>query len=206
MKDSCIQSFNNNFKLWKACNRPGEDSVRSELEYVFFENGYAYASNAHILARVPLNLLTNMDDDSLALLNGHGIHGPLMKYLADLGPLSVEKDLISNEKGEVTEKVHINTLHGENEVKVTLTNPEQVKAPKFAKLFDVSGERVPISKIGISQKLLDRLTSALGTTDIKMGFISESRQIFVSPLHLAEEGAEGVIMPMMITGTFEGFE
>ena len=206
MKDLPLQAILTQYKLWEACNKPGEDKGRTTMDYVFFEDGYAYASNSHILARVPLNLATTLDDDSLALFNGHAIHGPLMKYLADLWPLKVEKELISDKEGNVTEKVYIYAWHGENEVKVTLTNPEQVKAPKFAELFNVPGDRQPISKVGLSQKLLGRLTSALGTTDIKMGFVSESRQVFVSSLHLDQEGAEGVIMPMMITGTFEGFE
>ena len=97
-------------------------------------------------------------------------------------------------------------MSGDNEVKVTLTNPEQKKHPNYEPLFQKNGERVPIHKIGVSQKRLSDLTAAMGTSDIKMGFIKEDQKIFISPMSLELEGIEGIIMPLMITGTFEGFE
>lgn len=131
MKAEPIQAILTQYKPWEACNKPGEDQVRTTLEYVFFEDGYAYASNAHILARVPLKSISTLDDDSLALFDGHALHGPLMKYLAGLWPLRVEKETITNEKGEETEKIYIYAEHGDNEVRVALTNPDQVRSPKF---------------------------------------------------------------------------
>lgn len=206
MKELPIQAILKRCQIWKACNKPGEDKVRPVLEYVYFENGYAYASNAHILVRIPIVYITTLDDDSNNLLNGHGIHGPLMKYLADLWPLKVQKEIVVGEDGKETEYVSIIAWHGENEVKVTLTNPEQVKHPNFDPLFSTSGERIPVKKIGISQNLLNKLTAAIGTSEIKMGFVDERRQIFISPITSELEGIEGIIMPIMVTGTLNGFE
>ena len=205
MKEEPFNAFLKRCQLWKACENPN-GSYRPVMEYIFFENGYAYASDSHILVKVPLIHITTLDEESRNLLNGHGIHSPLFKLLTTMGPLRVEKETITNDKGEETEKVHIYAMSGDNEVKVTLTNPEQKKHPNYEPLFQKNGERVPIHKIGVSQKRLSDLTAAMGTSDIKMGFIKEDQKIFISPMSLELEGIEGIIMPLMITGTFEGFE
>lgn len=205
MKDLPNNAFLSKCRLWDACNKGGEDGLRPALEYVFFENGYAYASNAHILVRVPITHVSTLADDSLSLLEGHGIHGPLLKRLVHLWPLRVEKEDIIDKDGNEREMVYIYAYDGENEIRVTLTNTEQIKPPRMDEMFEITGEREPVHKVGLSQKMLNRLTSALGTTKIKMEFVSEKTKILVTPLEVEHIGAEGLIMPMIVTGTIEGF-
>ena len=202
-KDLPFNAFLNYCKLWDACLKP--DGTRPPLEYVYFENGYAYATNAHILVRVPMCYVATFNDDAIHHLEGHGIHGSLLKRLVSLWPLRVETEEIIDKDGKEVEMVYIYAYDGENEIRVTLTNPEQVQPPKMDEMFVISGEREPVHKVGLSQKMLNRLTSALGTPKIKMEFVSERTRIIVSPLEPEFAGAEGIIMPMMVTGTFEGF-
>jgi hypothetical protein len=70
----------------------------------------------------------------------------------------------------------------------------------------VEGERIPVKRIGLSQKKLGELTAAMGTSDVKMEFIDNRKQIFVSPVNNMEPGVAGVIMPILLTGTLEGFD
>ena len=197
-----IRNFEKKYKLWNACAQ--HDDIHPVMEYIYFEDGNAYASDSHILVRVPLTHLSCLEKEENELLNGHGIHATAYKFLVGLGPLTIEKTEITTPKGK-EEGVCLVGFMGDNRISIALTNPSQQKHPNFGAIFERDAKKIPISKIGISNEKLSRLTNAIGTTEIKMGFTEESKKIFVQPMNEIEDGVEGVVMPLMITGTFEGF-
>lgn len=50
-------NFNPDFKLHKAC---ADDEYRPAFSYVYFRNGYAYATNAHIAVRAKVEDISNI--------------------------------------------------------------------------------------------------------------------------------------------------
>jgi hypothetical protein len=63
--------------LWKACERD-KNNLRKNLEYVWFLNGYAYATNGKVLIKQELRI---NHVQYMELLNGHGIHWTVFKKL-----------------------------------------------------------------------------------------------------------------------------
>lgn len=201
--ETIINNFSKRHQIWRACVK---DEVRPALGYIYFEDGFAYASDSHVLVRIPLSFLSFFEPEDTAKLNGHGIYGPAYKLATTLGILQIQECKIESPKGEEEDGVCLVGYMEDCEVRITLTNPSQQKHPNFEPLFKVEGERTPVKRIGLSQKKLGELTAALGTSDVKMEFIDNKRQIFVSPVNEVEASITGIIMPIMLTGTLEGFD
>lgn len=179
-------------KLWKACS--SRDDARTELEYVYFENGYAYASNAHILAKINLKTLTTFDDEEISCLNGYCIHANALKLLAHYDNISIgwaDDDTL--------------TLVCEirkNKLTLNLTKKEEINAPDFESVLKTEGEKEPIEKIGIEKTYIGDLTDAIGAKRVKFDFYGSCSKIIVTPIDDLFD-VKGLIMPIMVTGSLD---
>ena len=187
MKNETL-NFKKDFQLWKAC---ATDAMRPVMEYILFKDGYAYASDSHVLVRVPLEECTTFEEDQRALLDGCLIHKSMLKYIVGFDIVLVEKA----EDGAVC----LEARTGENTVKVQLgKNGDALKYPNAEEILKGSKHRTPIQKIGFNPKFIASLTAALGTDLLKFEFASENSAVFVRPVS-AISNAVGVIMPISIT-------
>jgi hypothetical protein len=57
--------------MHQACNL---DNARPSLHYIYFSNGYAYASNAHVLVRNKIAEFCTLDEEQIKLLQGKLLH------------------------------------------------------------------------------------------------------------------------------------
>lgn len=185
-------NFRSEYQLWKVCAKPSEK--RTNLEYVCFKDGNAYASNAHVLARVDLIVLANLPLEQLNLLDGYCIHNKAYKLLLKRDSVSVEKE---------GDSVIIKSAIGRNELSMRLCKIEEVNAPNFEAVMREEGESVRIGKIGLNRSFLGDLTSALGISDIRLDFFSESKKILVRPISETRTGIKGIIMPIAMTGSLD---
>lgn len=187
MKNGTL-NFKKDFQLWKAC---ASDPVRPVMEHILLKDGYAYASDAHVLVRVPLEECTTFEEDQRALLDGCIIHKSMLKYIVGFDIVRVEK----TEGGAVYLEAHT----GENTVKVQLGKDGDVlKYPNAEEILKGSKDRTPIQKIGFAPKFIASLTAAMGTDRLKFEFASENSAVFVRPISEISN-AVGVIMPIMTT-------
>lgn len=184
--------FRREYQLWKICAKPSEK--RTNLEYVCFKYGYAYASNAHVLAKIDLRMLTSFPLEDLELLDGFCIHGNAYKMLLNRDSLVIEKD---------ADSVLIKSAIGKNDLQVRLCPIEEINAPDFEAVMKEEGKSVRIEKIGINKHYLGDLTSAMGITEIRLDFYSESKKILVSPVSEDKIGVKGIIMPIAMTGSLD---
>lgn len=180
-------NFLKEYKLWEAC---ASDEFRPVMEHVYFKNGYAYASDAHVLVRVPLEECTTFDEESLALLDDCLIHKSMLKYIVGFDIVQVGTD----EDGGV----YLKARAGENDIVVKLAkNGEPVKYPNAEAILQQNGgERIRIDKIGFKPKSIASLTAALGTDRLKFEFRDEKSAVFVRPISEISN-AIGIIMPIM---------
>lgn len=186
MKEN-LMNFTKEFKLWKAC---ATDALRPAMEHILFKNGYAYASDAHVLVRVPLEECTTFEEEERALLDDCLIHKSMLKYIVGFDIVRVEKD----EDGSVCLKARA----GENTVTVKLgKNGDVLKYPDAEALLQSKKERTPVQKMGFDQKLLASLTDALGTNRLKFEFSDEKSAVFVRPVSEISN-AIGIIMPIAL--------
>ena len=185
MKNGTL-NFKKDFQLWKAC---ATDIIRPVMEYILFKDGYAYASDSHILVRVPLDECTTFEEDQRSLLDGCLIHKSMLKYIVGFDIVRVEK----SEDGAV----YLEARTGENTVKVQLgKNGDVLMYPNAEEILKGSDDRTPIQKIGFNPKFIASLTAALGTDLLRFEFTSDNSAVFVRPVS-AVSNAVGVIMPIM---------
>lgn len=196
--------FNAVYKLWNACT---DESMNEALAYVHFSGGYAYASNAQILVRVPLDRCTGFSDEERSLLAGKSIHMDLLKYLSKFDNLVVIGATMDDEEG--TKTAVIEGWIEKCRVRVALATQDQVRRPDFEKvLTSGGGTRKRIDDIGVNAGLLSKLVSAMGAENIKMQLTKADGKIFIEPVNDMEAsgGILGIIMPIAVTGTLDGFE
>lgn len=75
-------------------NACGTDDLRPHFKNVFFINGYAYASDCHILVRESLNF-HGFDEEQIKLLNGKCISKDSFKYLKNIVRFEIKSDGIA---------------------------------------------------------------------------------------------------------------
>lgn len=198
--------FDSAFKLWNACS---DDNPNDALAYVHFSGGYAYASNAHILVRVPLTRCTGFTAEERSLLAGKALHMDLLKYLAKFDNLTVTELSYIDGNGNAVDTACIEGWVEKCRVSVSLATQDSVRRPDFEKVLTASGGvRKRIEDIGVNAGLLSKLVSAMGAENIKMQFTKADGKIFIEPVSDADfsEGILGLIMPIAITGMLEGFD
>lgn len=191
--DNETPRFRKEFKLWKACEKKG--TTRICLEYVCFDNGYAYASDGHILAKIPLKTLTTFEDDEINCLNGYCIHADAYRLLTHYDNIHI------GTKGDDTLTLVCDIR--ENTLTFGLVKKEKIAPPNFESVLKAEGEHKPIEKIGIEKTFLNNLTDAIGFSRVKLDFYSESSKIIVTPINDDFTDVKGLIMPIMTTGTLD---
>lgn len=192
MKDLTPNSINKSFKLWSVC---AHDEMRPVLNMIHFINGHAYATDARVLVKLPYYLITNMEEEEAAKLNGYCIDAKAYKLLSEIGPITLD-----NSDG-LTAKGWIDSA----EVAIRFHDHSTLKPLDFEAVLKLTQEITPIDGIGVDQSALKRLTDAIGDDRVKMGFVDQKSKIYVVPLKEEFRGALGIIMPIMITPTIEGF-
>ena len=204
-------NFEKSYKLWQACEEDG--SVDDKFEYVYFLNGYAYASNRHIVAKVPLGMCTSFMPEDYAKLNNHRIHRTMLKTLCSFNIVQVKEDWniidhngkLLNKEGDPERFVMLSAQRGDNYITVELMQCKEV--PDFDAIFKIEGERQPIRSLGIRVKFLGDLCAAMGLSSVKMRFSQFNVKVFVEDVS-DEDGpkASGIIMPLRLDPTLPGME
>lgn len=192
-------NFLKKFKLYDVCSDDGSENQ----EYVHFINGYAYASDAHIIVRVPLSVCTSFSEDEYKKLNGYSIHFSLLKMLMQFEVVNIDDGIDLDDKGETFYYVELTATMGENDVKVVLRRYEDkdknlIQAPNFEDVIQQGRENeVPVSSIGFRIKLLKTLAAAMGQEIIFLRFTKANGKIYVIPEDETIAGTIGIIMPVI---------
>lgn len=204
-------NFEKSYKLWSACE--DENLVDDKFEYVYFLNGYAYASNRHIVAKVPLGLCTSFSLEDYSKLNYCRIHRTMLKMLCSFNIVWIKEEWniinrngkLLNEKGDPERFVQLSASRGDNYIMIELLQCKEV--PNFDDIFKIDGDREPIRSLGIRVKFLGDLCAAMGISSVKMRFSQFNGKVFVEDVS-GDDGpkASGIIMPLHLDPVLPGME
>ena len=192
-------NFQKRFQLHKAC---ATDNVRPVLNYILFRNGYAYATDAHIVVRAKIEDISTFNPEQIEMLEGHLLHRKKYEMLLKYNTVAVEKTMATNEEGKLVETAQFR-VYGEDNEDIIIPmhkegdgykypNPEAILNKK------VGGGNIPC--IGFKIGLLSRLSDAMGGINIvEMHFTDKSTQIEVtSKGELEYQDVRGIIMPVLV--------
>ena len=176
-----VKNFSKKYPLWKACGF--HDDFRKGIHYISFANGYAYATDSHILVRARLTDISNFDEQDLSLLDGKFIHGKLFKEILNCkGNVIITADAIIAERNEC--KISYPLMTG-------IRFPECEKAMVGSVVTEIKKE------FGIKARFLHTLREVMGA-DYGIGMNWKSNHMFeVFPLGLSGD-IKGVIMTIMV--------
>lgn len=94
-------NFNSKVKIYEACSK---DNTRPFLSCVNFVDGYAIATNAHIIVMNRIDEICNLDMDQTDLLNGKSLPANSYKKMLEYDTIEISEEGIecfSLKKGKV---------------------------------------------------------------------------------------------------------
>lgn len=145
------KNFSKSVKLFDIA---AQDCLRPALQCIHFENGYAYATDAHMLIRAKLEDVTNFEPEELAILEGKCISADSLKRIYSHQEVEVTNDGFVAKDSTTGCKVTY-----------TFTDPKVIdKFPDCEKVLHdaMQSPLHPKDVIGISYSMLDTLTNAMG--------------------------------------------
>lgn len=77
----------------------GTNDLQPQFHYVYFKNGFAYATNGHILVRNRLDEMSNLDESEIAALDGKLMLASSYKDILKYDTIMIAEDGIECTKG-----------------------------------------------------------------------------------------------------------
>ena len=179
-------NFNPDFKLHKACT---DDDLRPAFSYLYFKNGYAYATNAHIAVRAKIEDISNIDPRDIEALNGKALHYKQFELLLKHDSMEVEGN-------------DIKMLNIGDNLTTTITLRDDIVFPNVDKVLEDAEagfrENPPTIDPCINIALLNKLCAALGNSNKNAGlrFCGLGKGILVKFAENEYWDVIGLLMPM----------
>ncbi len=138
-------NFNKNVRMDLAC---AKDELRPALGCIYFKDGYAYASDAHILIKNDISEISTLDQEGIEKLDGKLLNADSYKNLLKYDKISISDDGIECTKG------------GD---KAFFYFAENLEYPDAEKLIQgvLSENIVPLPQIGLDLELTNTIGKAL---------------------------------------------
>lgn len=205
-------NFFKEYKLFAACDK-ADSTLNGNTERVYFEHGNAYATDGHILIRVPLSYCTPFEEEQRQALNGFCVHAKILKLIYGFDVVTVERTLTTEDAYdnllEAAEPVvYIKAVYQGEQVRFRLEKSDKDFVANFERLM-ASGEGwKPLNKIGINTGLLSKISQAINMSSIQMDFTQSDGIIFIKSVMEEDQkaGPSAIIMPIQTEATLPGME
>ena len=186
-----LKGFYPNFKIHKVCRK---DELRPVMEYVFFKDGNAYATDSHVAIVAPLSTISNFTEEEKKLLEGKLIHATQFAKLLTMRNVDIEL---------VDEKLYFycTTQAGET-VLIPLLDEETIgEFPNVESVIieaerKAKDEKDPINRVGLKASLLADIASAMNADFMHFYFGRKDSAIVIRNETYPEIHA--VMMPRII--------
>lgn len=198
--------------MFAACEKP-ESTLRPKMERVYFHNGCAYATDAHILIKVPLTYCTPFDEEQIKALNGFCVHAKILKLIYGFDVVTIERtltteDAYDNLLEEAQPVVYIKAVYQGEQVRFRLEKSDKDFVANFEKLLAAEDGWKPLNKVGINTGLLSKISQAINMSSIQMDFTQSDGKIFIKSVMEEDQkaGPSAIIMPIQTEATLPGME
>ena len=189
-------NFHKQFQLHKVC---ANDGLRPVMNYVFFHNGYAYATDAHVAVKAKLEDICNFPPEQIEMLEGYLLHRKHFELILKANFVQVEK-VIDKETGSETVQFRV---FGDNNTSCfipLIKEGEGFRYPNCDKaVFDKPVGNEPMAAVGLNYGLLGALKAAMGIQAIlEMRFSGNGKQIDVTSSDVLGLDIRGIIMSILV--------
>lgn len=165
------KNFSKSVKLFDIA---GQDGLRPAMQCVQFKDGFAYATDGHMLIKATLQDITNFDPEELAILEGKCISADSLKRICQHDVVEVTRDGIVAE--DKTLGCKVTYTWAKDEIAENFPNCEKVLHDALV---------TPLQKkdtIGVSYNLLETLTGIQFCAPL-LEFLGKRKDNEVNTLH-----------------------
>lgn len=191
MAKNFIRGFYPEFKLAECCE---DGAFRPVLNFLFVKGRYIYATDGRIAVRANMEVVSNLNDEEIALLDEKLIPSKTFKKLQSATAIEITDD------GIVVKDDYCKTIHfvfdtkESSELGYNYPNVEGIFQQSIGKVY--RNERV-----GLSTGRLARLAKAMNVTNsdgFALNFTGETGAILVRHANDNNEDICGIIMPIAL--------
>lgn len=183
-KDTRRVNFNKSLQMHLAC---ATDDLRVVMEHIYFQDGFAYASDAHVLVKNDLSVCSSISREQIEILNGKLLHKDAYKEILKYDVIDISEEGIQCKKGNNTAFFYFNT-------------DSSLKYPEAKELVEKKSalSTVPIPQISINTKLIEIMNKALyHQRELKFTFKGVNESIICEDNDIDSTNCVGLIMPCM---------
>lgn len=169
-----------------------DDYLRPAMEYIQFENGYAYCTDAHIAIRAKITALGEFSDEEVEKLNGKRLHYKHYKEILKYNEVIIEDDSILC-CGNSYDPVRFYFMCDKN--------ASGVRFPNIAVVFEnaLKAEKRPrTTNVGVKTEALIKLSKAIKCDYFEISTEFDRNAILLRKLNAPEDEMLGLIMPIII--------
>ena len=178
-------NFNKKLKMHDAC---AKDELRPAMNHIYFEDGFAYASDGHILVKNKIEECSTIEIDQIEILSNKMLHRDHYKDILKYDVVEISDEGIEARKG--AEKAFF-----------YFATDDSMKYPSAEKLMQdtLNKQNVNTPRIGFKLEYLDRLRKSLHDSDsCEFRFKGDSLNTTVILESASDNASIGLIMPYKI--------
>lgn len=149
MANETKNNFNKKVQMHLACS---VDDFRPETQCIFFNNGFAYATDTHILVRNRISEISGLNESEIEALNGKFLHADFYRDMLKYDSIMIAEEGIECGKGNDKAFFYFSTFE---------------KYPDAEKVLQdaLNKQAVPLPQFSFDMKLMQRLNKALYKSD-----------------------------------------
>lgn len=177
-------NFNKSVKMHLACSN---EKHRPAMNYIYFKDGYAYASNGHIAVKNCIEEICSVyDDEQLKFLDGKMLHRNQYKEILKYDVIEISEDGIECIETETKRKSFF------------YFGDEDLKFPDCEKVIQnaLNASAIPTAEIGFNNNFLEIINKSLFDSDrCRYQFKGTDKAVVFQSL---ESKSMGIIMPYLL--------
>lgn len=150
MPNEIKNNFNKKVQMHLACSK--DNGFDPETECIFFNDGYAYATDTHILVRNRISEISGLNEAEIEALNGKFLHAGFYRDMLKYDSIMIAEDGIECSKGNDRAFFYFSLFE---------KYPDAEKALQDA----LNKQTVPLPQFSFDMKLMQRLNKALYQSD-----------------------------------------
>lgn len=151
MPDETKNNFDKKAQMHLACSK--DEPMRPETECIFFNNGYAYATDRRILVRNRISEISGLNESEIEALNGKFLHAAFYKDMLKYDSIMIAEDGIECSKGNDKAFFYFSKF-------------EKFPDAEYALQDALNKQTVPLPQFSFDMKLIQRLNKALYRSDL----------------------------------------
>ena len=173
-------NFNKKVQMHLACSKKNE--LHREMECVYFNNGFAYACDGHILAKNRISEISGLEEHEISALDGKFLHADFYKDMLKYDNIMIAEDGIECSKGND---------------KVFFYFSEFEKYPDAEKILqgNLNMQTTPIPQVRFNMKMIQRLNKALYESDQCVATFKGENNPIIFDSMIDVISSVGVLMP-----------